>query len=123
MDNNGLTADQVKECIEDYLESRGVFFKKNVAITNRKKLDYVFKNNEGETVGIYLLLWKRPITYKTIFNLVEWSNREELDRVILVCRIMGERAREVIEKESDKVSYILESWFRRGSHNPLLAAF
>ena len=72
---------------------------------------------------MYVLLWRRPVTYKTIFDLIDWSKGEDIHKLILVCRIMGERAREVINKEPSNVSYILESWFRRSSHNPLLAAF
>ena len=123
MDRIGLTDVEVKQKIEDYLNKRGVKYRRNVAFGNKKKLNYLFKNDHGETVGVYLLLWRRPVTYKTIFDLIDWSKGEEIHKLILVCRIMGERAREVINKEPSNVSYILESWFRRSSHNPLLAAF
>lgn len=123
LDRNGLTPDEVKNQIENYLEKRGVNYRKNVPFGNRKKLSYVFKNDSGETVGVYLLLWWRPITYKTIFDLMDWVKHEEIHRLILVCRIMGERAREVIEREPSKITYILESRFRREEYNPMLAAF
>jgi hypothetical protein len=123
LDRIGLTDTEVKQKIEDYLNKRGVKYRRNVAFGNKKKLNYLFKNDHGETVGVYLLLWRRPVTYKTIFDLIDWSKGEEIHKLILVCRIMGERAREVINKEPSNVSYILESWFRRSSHNPLLAAF
>jgi len=123
LDRIGLTDVEVKQKIEDYLNKRGVKYRRNVAFGNKKKLNYLFKNDHGETVGVYLLLWRRPVTYKTIFDLIDWSKGEEIHKLILVCRIMGERAREVINKEPSNVSYILESWFRRSSHNPLLAAF
>ena len=123
MDRTGLTNTEIKNKIEEYLNKRGVKYKKDVTFANRKKLNYVFKNDHGETVGVYLLLWWRPVTYKTIFDLIDWSKKEEIQKLILVCRIMGERAREVMDKEPSSVSYILESWFRRNSHNPLLAAF
>ncbi len=123
MDRIDLTDAEVKQKIEDYLNMRGVKYRRNVAFGNKKKLNYLFKNDHGETVGVYLLLWRRPVTYKTIFDLIDWSKGEEIHKLILVCRIMGERAREVINKEPSNVSYILESWFRRSSHNPLLAAF
>lgn len=123
LDRIGLTDIEVKQKIEDYLNKRGVKYRRNVAFGNKKKLNYLFKNDHGETVGIYMLLWRRPVTYKTIFDLIDWSKGEDIHKLILVCRIMGERAREVINKEPSNVSYILESWFRRSSHNPLLAAF
>jgi hypothetical protein len=123
LDRTGLTDTEVHQKIEEYLDKRNVKYQKDVAFRNGKKLNYVFRNDHGETVGIYILLWWRPVTYRQIFNLIDWSNNEEIDRLILVCRIMGERAREVINKEPSNVTYILESWFRRGSHNPLLAAF
>ena len=123
LDRTGLTSAEVKQQIEEYLKKRNVKYRRNVPFGNRKTLDYVFKNDHGETVGIYMLLWWRPVTYKTIFDLIDWSNNEEIHRLILVCRIMGERAREVIKKERTNVSYILESRFRRGDYNPLLAAF
>jgi hypothetical protein len=123
LDRIGLTDIEVKQKIEDYLNKRGVKYRRNVAFGNKKKLNYLFKNDHGETVGVYLLLWRRPVTYKTIFDLIDWSKGEDIHKLILVCRIMGERAREVINKEPSNVSYILESWFRRSSHNPLLAAF
>ncbi|NHJ85890.1 MAG: hypothetical protein FK734_10540 [Asgard group archaeon] len=124
MHKAGLTDTEVRQKIEEYLDKRGVKYRRNVEFGNRKKLHYVFKNSHEETVGVYLLLWWRPVTYKTIFDLIDWSNKEEIDRLILVCRVMGERAREVIDKEPNNVIYILESWFRRGTgHNPLLAAF
>lgn len=123
LDRTGLTDNEVRQKIEHYLDKRGVKYRKDMIFGNKKKLNYVFKNDHGETVGIYLLLWWRPVTYRTIFDLIDWSNKEEIHRLILVCRIMGERAREVIGKEPNNVSYILESWFRRSSHNPLLAAF
>lgn len=123
LDRTGLTDNEVRQKIELYLDKRDVKYRKDMLFGNRKKLHYVFKNDHGETVGIYLLLWWRPVTYRTIFDLIDWSNKEEIHRLILVCRIMGERAREVIDKEPNNVSYILESWFRRSSHNPLLAAF
>lgn len=124
MDRTGLTDIEVKQKIEDYLTQRGVKYKKNIPFGNRKKLNYVFTNGQGETVGVYLLLWWRPVTYKTIFDLIDWTKNEEIHKLVLVCRIMGERAREVIDKEPNSVSYILESMFRRSnSHNPLLAAF
>jgi hypothetical protein len=123
LDKIGLTDTEVKQKIEDYLNKRGVKYRRNVAFGNKKKLNYLFKNDHGETVGVYVLLWRRPVTYKTIFDLIDWSKGEDIHKLILVCRIMGERAREVINKEPSNVSYILESWFRRSSHNPLLAAF
>ncbi|MHA1243130.1 MAG: hypothetical protein ACTSXA_05975 [Candidatus Heimdallarchaeota archaeon] len=123
MDRTDLTDVEVKQRIEDYLTKREVKYRKNVSFGNRKKLNYVFKNDHGETVGVYLLLWRRPITYRTIFDLIDWSKNDELDKLVLVCRIMGERAREVIKKEPNNVIYILESRFRRGDYNPLLAAF
>ncbi|MBN1330182.1 MAG: hypothetical protein JXA54_11975 [Candidatus Heimdallarchaeota archaeon] len=123
LDRTGLTDNEVKLKIESYLDKRGVKYRKNVPFGNRKRLNYVFQNSQGETVGIYMLLWWRPVTYKTIFDLIDWSKKEEIHKLILVCRIMGERAREVIDKEPNGVQYILESWFRRSSHNPLLAAF
>ena len=123
LDRTGLTDAEVKHKIEEYLSKRGVKYRRNVAFGNKKKLNYVFTNDHGETVGLYLLLWWRPVTYKTIFDLMDWSKGEDIHRLILVCRIMGERAREVMDKEPSNVSYILESWFRRSSHNPLLAAF
>jgi len=123
LDRIGLTDAEVKQKIEDYLNKRGVKYRRNVAFGNKKKLNYLFKNDHGETVGVYVLLWRRPVTYKTIFDLIDWSKGEDIHKLILVCRIMGERAREVINKEPSSVSYILESWFRRSSHNPLLAAF
>jgi len=123
LDRTGLSDREVKQKIEDYLDKRGVKYRKNVPFGNKKKLNYVFKNSHGETVGIYMLLWWRPVTYRNIFDLIDWSNNEEIHKLILVCRIMGERAREVIAKESSGVEYILESWFRRSSHNPLLSAF
>lgn len=123
MDRISLTDTEVKQKIEDYLNKRGVKYRRNVAFGNKKKLNYLFKNDHGETVGVYVLLWRRPVTYKTIFDLIDWSKGEDIHKLILVCRIMGERAREVINKEPSNVSYILESWFRRSSHNPLLAAF
>jgi len=123
LDRIGLTDAEVKQKIEDYLNKRGVKYRRNVAFGNKKKLNYLFKNDHGEVVGVYVLLWRRPVTYKTIFDLIDWSKGEDIHKLILVCRIMGERAREVINKEPSNVSYILESWFRRSSHNPLLAAF
>jgi len=124
LEKTGLKDNEVKQIIENYLEKRGVKFQKDVPFGNNKKLNYVFTNDNGETVGVYLLLWWRPVTYRTIFDLIDWSNKEEIHKLILVCRIMGERAREVIHKEHCKVTYILESQFRRAnSHNPLLAAF
>ena len=124
LDRIGLTDNEVKQKIEDYLTQRSVNYKKNVPFGNRKKLNYVFTNSQGETVGVYLLLWWRPVTYKTIFDLIDWTKDEEINKLVLVCRIMGERAREVLAKEPNSVSYILESKFRRSnSHNPLLAAF
>jgi len=123
LDRISLTDTEVKQKIEDYLNKRGVKYRRNVAFGNKKKLNYLFKNDHGETVGVYVLLWRRPVTYKTIFDLIDWSKGEDIHKLILVCRIMGERAREVINKEPSNVSYILESWFRRSSHNPLLAAF
>jgi len=125
LDKTGLKDYEIKQIIENYLDKRGVRYQKNVPFGDNKTLNYVFTNDLGETVGVYLLLWWRPVTYRTIFNLIEWSNREEeIQKLILVCRIMGERAREVINKERCKVSYILESQFRRAnSHNPLLSAF
>ncbi len=123
LDRNGLTDIEEKHRIENYLDKRGVKYRRNVPFGNRKKLNYVFTNDHGETVGVYLLLWWRPVTYRTIFDLIDWSNNEEIHRLILVCRIMGERAREVMDKEPSNVSYILESRFRRDDYNPLLAAF
>jgi hypothetical protein len=123
LDRTGLSTSEVKERIENYLEKRGVPYKKNIAFGNKKKLHYVFKNNNGETIGVYLLLWWRPITYKAIFDLIDWTNKEEITKLIVVCRIMGERAREVIEKEKNTITYILESWFRKREYNPLMAAF
>jgi hypothetical protein len=123
LENNGLTEAEVKTKIETYLDKRGVKYQKNVPLTNRKSIDYVFKNNSDEIIGIYLLLWKRPISYRKIFDMIEWTKTQNLQKIILVCRIMGERAREVLEKDPANVSYILESWFRKMDYNPLLAAF
>ena len=123
MEHTGLSTNEVKQIIEEYLDKRGVKFRKNVPFGNNKKLNYVFKNDHNETVGVYLLMWWRPVTYKTIFDLTDWLKNEEIHRLILVCRIMGERAREVIDKGPNNIQYILESRFRRSDYNPMLAAF
>ncbi|MBD3190775.1 MAG: hypothetical protein GF308_09030 [Candidatus Heimdallarchaeota archaeon] len=118
-----LSETEVRQKIEEYLNKRGVDYQKDVPCGNNKKMDYLFKNGEGEAIGLYILLWKRPITYRAIFNLIDWTSKEEFSKIILVCRIMGERAREIARKEPEKVSYILESSFRKGDYHPLLSAF
>ena len=50
LDRTGLTHAEVKHKIEEYLNKRGVKYRRNVAFGHKKKLNYVFENDHGETV-------------------------------------------------------------------------
>ncbi|MCG3254130.1 MAG: hypothetical protein KAX09_09790 [Candidatus Heimdallarchaeota archaeon] len=115
-----LTNEEVEEKIKDFLVEHNYQHSEKVVVQKKlKAIDYAVTTTDSK-VAIMLFLWNRSVPYDKVFYLEEYLNKYGIDKVILICRQISPRAKEIIHKEKISIEIIFESDFRTMKNSPLI---
>lgn len=115
-----LTKEEVEEKIKDFLAEHNYQYTEKLVVQKKlKAIDYAVTTTDSK-VAIMLFLWNRSIPYDKVYYLEEYLNKYDIDKVILICRQISSRAKEIIHKEKISIEIIFESDFRTMKNSPLL---
>jgi len=118
-----LTDKEVEEKIRQFLKEHKYDFEEDVLVQKKlKAVDFSVKTTDSK-ICILLFLWNRSVPYDKVYYAEEYLNKYEYDKIILVCRQMSPRAKEIIRKEKLSMEIIFESDFRTIKGSPLLGKF
>ncbi len=115
-----LTKEEVDEKIRNFLAEHNYQFIEKVVVQKRlKAIDYLI-STEDSKIAIMLFIWNRSLPYDKVYYLEEYLNKYGIDKVILICKQISPRAKEIIRKERINIEIIFESDFRTMKSSPLL---
>lgn len=115
-----LTEDEIKEKIRDFLNEHNYKFNENVQVQKKlKDVDFEVMTPQSKT-AILMFLWNRSVPYDKVYYSEEYLNKYDFDKVILICKQVSPRAKEIIRKEKLSIDIIFESDFRTMKASPLL---
>jgi len=115
-----LTNEEVEEKIKDFLVEHNYQHSEKVVVQKKlKAIDYAVTTTDSK-VAIMLFLWNRSVPYDKVYYLEEYLNKYGIDKVILICRQISPRAKEIIHKEKISIEIIFESDFRTMKNSPLI---
>jgi len=115
-----LTKEEIAEKIKEFLTEHNYNFSENVKVQKRlKAIDYAITTADSK-IAIMLFIWNRSLPYDKIYYLEEYLNKYGIDKVILICKQISPRAKEIIQKERINIEIIFESDFRTMKSNPLI---
>ena len=118
-----LTNEEVEEKIKDFLSEHNYQYSEKVVVQKKfKAIDYAVTTADSK-VAIMLFMWNRSVPYDKVYYLEEYLNKFGIDKVILVCRQISPRAKEIIRKEKISIDIIFESDFRTKKSSPLIGKF
>ena len=118
-----LSDEEIEIKIRDFLTTHGYEFKEGVVVQKKlKPVDFEVVTTDSK-VAILLFLWNRSVPYDKVYYAEEYLNKYEFNKVILVCRQISPRAKEIIKKEKLSIEIIFESDFRTSKSSPLLGKF
>lgn len=118
-----LTNEEVEEKIKDFLSEHNYQYSEKVVVQKKfKAIDYAVTTADSK-VAIMLFMWNRSVPYDKVYYLEEYLNKFGIDKVILVCRQISPRAKEIIRKEKISIEIIFESDFRTKKSSPLIGKF
>lgn len=115
-----LTNEEIEEKIKDFLTEHNYQFSEKVVVQKKlKAIDYAITTADSK-VAIMLFMWNRSVPYDKVYYLEEYLNKYGIDKVILICRQISPRAKEIISKEKISIEIIFESDFRTMKNSPLI---
>ncbi len=118
-----LTDKEVEEKIRHYLKEHSYDFEEEVIVQKKLKAVNFSVTTADSKIAIMLFLWNRSVPYDKVYYAEEYLNKYEYNKIILVCRQMSPRAKEIIRKEKLSMEIIFESDFRTIKGSPLLGKF
>jgi len=118
-----LTKEQIENKIREFLLEYNYQFKEKVVIRKKMKaIDFAVKTNDSK-IAIMLFIWNRSLPYDKVYYLEEYLNKYEIDKILLICKQISPRAKEIIRKEKINIEIIFESDFRTTRESPLIGKF
>lgn len=118
-----LTDKEVEQKIRHFLKEHNYDFAEGILVQKKLKAVDFSVNTSDSKVAILLFLWNRSVPYDKVYYAEEYLNKYEYDKIIIVCRQMSPRAKEIIRKEKLSMEIIFESDFRTIKGSPLLGKF
>ncbi|NHJ87294.1 MAG: hypothetical protein FK734_17655 [Asgard group archaeon] len=115
-----LTDKEVEEKIRSFLVEHNYQFKENITIQKKMKTVDFAVTTSDKKIAIMLFLWNRSLPYDKVYYLEDYIIKFGIDKVILVCRQISPRAKEIIKKEKINIEIIFESDFRTMNVSPLI---
>lgn len=123
MSKKFLTKEQIENKIREFLLEYNYQFKEKVVIRKKMKaIDFAVKTNDSK-IAIMLFIWNRSLPYDKVYYLEEYLNKYEIDKILLICKQISPRAKEIIRKEKINIEIIFESDFRTTRESPLIGKF
>ncbi|HUU78300.1 MAG TPA: hypothetical protein VMX55_08130 [candidate division Zixibacteria bacterium] len=115
-----LSNEEIEERIREFLTEHSYQFSEKVVVQKRlKEVDFQV-NTLDSKVAILLFLWNRSVPYDKVYYAEEYLNKYDFGKVIMICRQISPRAKEIIKKEKLSIEIIFESDFRTMKASPLL---
>ncbi len=116
-----LTKEEVEEKIRAFLHEHNYDFREHIVIQKKlRPIDFEVRKSDGERVAIMLFMWNRSLPYDKVYYLEDYLEKYGIDKVILICRQISPRAKEIIKKDKINIEIIFESDFRTMRESPLL---
>ena len=94
-----LTDKEVEEKIRHFLKEHSYEFTEGAIVQKKLKAVDFSVTTADSKVAILLFLWNRSVPYDKVYYAEEYLNKYEYNKVIIVCRQMSPRAKEIIRKE------------------------
>lgn len=115
-----LSKEEIEERIREFLAEHSYQFSEKVVVQKKlKEVDFQVNTTDSK-VAILLFLWNRSVPYDKVYYAEEYLNKYDFGKVIMICRQISPRAKEIIKKEKLSIEIIFESDFRTMKASPLL---
>ena len=115
-----LTKEEVQDKIRGFLEEHNYSYQEGVIIQKKlKAIDFAVTTSDSK-VAIMLFMWNRSLPYDKVYYLEDYIVKYDIRKVILICRQISPRAKEIIKKDKINIEIIFESDFRTMRESPLL---
>ncbi|MBN1327979.1 MAG: hypothetical protein JXA54_00775 [Candidatus Heimdallarchaeota archaeon] len=118
-----LSKEEVQNKIREFLSEHNYPYEENIVVQKKlKAIDFLVKAPDSK-VAIMLFMWNRSLPYDKVYYLEEFIIKYGIRKVILICRQISPRAKEIIKKDKINIEIIFESDFRTMRESPLLGQF
>ncbi|NHK30558.1 MAG: hypothetical protein FK730_04360 [Asgard group archaeon] len=118
-----LTKNEIETKIREFLDEHKYEYTEQVVIQKKfKAVDFNVKTSDS-IIAIMLFIWNRSLPYDKVYYLEDYINKFDIDKVILICKQISPRAKEIIKKDKINIEIIFESDFRTMKESPLLGQF
>lgn len=118
-----LTKNEIENKIREFLDEHKYHYTEQVVIQKRlKAVDFKVKKTDSN-IAIMLFMWNRSLPYDKVYYLEDYIIKFDIDKVILICKQISPRAKEIIKKDKINIEIIFESDFRTMKESPLLGQF
>ena len=115
-----LSNEEIEKLIKEFLTEHSYQFSEKVVVQKKLKAVDFEVATPSSKVAILLFLWNRSVPYDKVYYAEEYLNKYDFEKVIMVCRQISPRAKEIIKKEKLSIEIIFESDFRTMKASPLL---
>jgi hypothetical protein len=115
-----LTKNEIETKIREFLDEHKYEYTEQVVIQKKlKAVDFNVKTSDS-IIAIMLFMWNRSLPYDKVYYLEDYIIKFDIDKVILICKQISPRAKEIIKKDKINIEIIFESDFRTMKASPLL---
>ncbi|NHJ46693.1 MAG: hypothetical protein FK733_02785 [Asgard group archaeon] len=115
-----LTKDEIMTKVREFLNDHNYTFTEKVVIQKKlKPVDFEVKTTDSK-VAIMLFIWNRSLPYDKVYYLEDYIIKYNIDKVVLICKQISPRAKEIIKKDKINIEIIFEADFRTMKDSPLL---
>ncbi|MEA2071158.1 MAG: hypothetical protein U9O98_07695 [Asgard group archaeon] len=115
-----LSDQEVEDKIHNFLKEHQYNFETAVKVEKRlKPVDFAVKTSDRYT-AVMLFLWKRSLPYDKVYYVEEYMKKFGFDKIIIVCRQISPRAKEIIKNNDLPIDIVFESDFRTMKESPLI---
>jgi hypothetical protein len=115
-----LSKDEIMMKVREFLNEHKYEFTEKVVIQKKlKPVDFEVKTSDSK-VAIMLFIWNRSLPYDKVYYLEDYINKYDIDKVVLICKQISPRAKEIIKKDKINIEIIFEADFRTMKESPLI---
>ena len=115
-----LSNEEIEKLIKEFLTEHSYQFSEKIVVQKKLKAVDFEVVTPSSKVAILLFLWNRSVPYDKVYYAEEYLNKYDYEKVIMICRQISPRAKEIIKKEKLSIEIIFESDFRTMKASPLL---
>jgi hypothetical protein len=115
-----LTKDEIMNKVIGFLNEHNYSFIEQFVIQKKlKPVDFLVTTSDSK-VAIMLFIWNRSLPYDKVYYLEDYINKYDIDKVVLICKQISPRAKEIIKKDKINIEIVFEADFRTMKESPLL---